>query len=132
MNGMSSLSSLFKGKVHEPIMLLLKLRDPEDAMYLEHSIGAADLECFVCEEASDASELLRRLRHQEGLRTINVFHSVPPTEGEFQVKLEGRRPLTFGTFLSKCISCPPAVMVHLCNRRKLHEVPIFKGYAKKD
>ncbi len=77
-------SSKFKGKVYEPVMLHLKLRDPSDAAFLQQSIGRPDLEAFLCEEAEDASELMRRLRTGLGLRRINVAHSPDMRPGEFR------------------------------------------------
>lgn len=87
----------------------------------------------MCEKAEDASELMRRLRGQEGLRRINVFHSPAPdpdpaAEGGkegFHHRLS-RKPPGFRTFLSKCLTCPPAVLAHLCRKRRLHEIPIFE------
>ncbi len=84
-NLFASLSlSKFKGKVHEPVMLLIKLRDDGDARCLQHAIGKSDLEAFVCEEATDASELMRRLRQDLGLKRINIFHSEPSSVDRFK------------------------------------------------
>ncbi len=36
------------------------------------------------------------------------------------------RPRGLRAFLYRCVSCPSAVLAHLCRRRRLHEIPVFK------
>jgi hypothetical protein len=61
--------------VHEPIMMILRLKRPEYATQLENTIGNAELEAFVCEDLDDSNKLMTALRQDEKLKKINVVHS---------------------------------------------------------
>ena len=55
-SAVSSLNHLFAGEVHEPIMLLLEIKDENFSKFIEYTIGRADLEAFVCEVSSHFKE----------------------------------------------------------------------------
>ena len=45
----------FRGGIHEPALLTLRLEEIEQAVYVEKEAGAQQLEAFVCEEATEAT-----------------------------------------------------------------------------
>lgn len=114
---------MFNKQIHEPIMMVLKVKEKGLVVQLEDVIGHQEMETFVCEDKDDANKLMNILRREQKLRKINVVHSDPNLE-----HLDLRNPPISGraTFLDKIIvDCPKSVMKHLCMKKHLHKIPVF-------
>ncbi len=126
----------FRKPVHEPMMMLLRLK-PECSQYaihLENIVGKADMEAFVCEDRDDANLLSNTLRKQVGLHKINVVNSEPPSANDrFRFEHPDLRGITeHRVFLDEVIrdDCPPAVRKHLCQKQRIHMIPVFNAMPR--
>ena len=72
----SNRTSLFKGAVHDPVMMTIRSKQPMYAVYVQKLVGRALLESFVCENPDDVTTLINKFKNELGLRRINVVHSV--------------------------------------------------------
>lgn len=114
--------------VHEPIMMLIRLRDPSYAIHLENIIGSLELEAFVCEDQDDSNLLMNVLRKELQYHKINVVHSTGEGRAEFP-----RPPWTKNlgaakkVFLDEVLEkCPLSVLKHLCSKKKLNHIAVFE------
>merc|ERR1712223_1601163 len=116
---------MFKHEVHEPMMMVLQPTDY--TAHLEKVIGRNDLEAFVCEDPDDANLLMNTLRKQERLKRINVATSSPNTNDQFRNPLKDIPKGFKVKFLNEVLGpCPPAIKNHLCQKHKLHNIPVFE------
>ena len=101
---------------------------PNDKSYiaqLENCIGFMELEAFVCEEVSDMNLLIKKLRVENKLHRINVIHSTPEMKEQFKHPPNLPRGID-RVFLDEVLGdCPPAIRKHLCQKKKLHLIPVF-------
>ncbi|XP_076229234.1 structural maintenance of chromosomes 5 isoform X2 [Nomia melanderi] len=115
----------FSGVVHEPIMLIMNVKDAFYAKYLETMIPFRDLIAFVCENKRDMNLLIHHLREEEKL-AVNAAHSDP----DRRVSMEPDIPLAnitqfgFTHYLVSLIEAPTAVMKYLVSMYKLNNIPV--------
>ena len=65
---------LFSKKIYEPMVLLINMKDPSDAMYVEAQIPQRDLYAFTCEDKQDMNAFLAKMRDELRLK-VSVLHS---------------------------------------------------------
>ena len=99
--------------------------DKKYAVQLEDTIGNMDLEAFVCVNERDANKLMNKLRKDQKLKRINVVQ-VPK-----EIKNYKHPPMPSDTgktvFLDDIVKdCPQNVKRLLCEKKKLHMVPVFE------
>lgn len=115
----------FSGVVHEPIMLIMNVKDAFYAKYLETMIPFRDLIAFVCENKRDMNLLIHHLREEEKL-AVNAAHSDP----DRRVSMEPNIPLAnithfgFTHYLVSLIEAPTAVMKYLVSMYNLNNIPV--------
>ncbi len=92
------------------------------------------MEAFVCEDRDDANLLSNTLRKQIGLHKINVVNSEPPSANDrFRFEHPDLRGITeHRVFLDEVIrdDCPPAVRKHLCQKQRIHMIPVFNAMPR--
>ena len=86
------------------------------------------MEAFVCEDKDDANLLMRKLRTENNLHRINVVHSSAQMGPNEQFKHPTNLPRGIDrVFLDEVLGdCPQAVKKHLCQKKKLHLIPVFR------
>ncbi|XP_038066980.1 structural maintenance of chromosomes protein 5-like isoform X2 [Patiria miniata] len=116
---------MFKHKIHEPVALVINVRNKEHAKYIEQAIPTNDMLAFVCEDAEDMELFVSLVREKQNLR-INAVKSPNVPLASFQPN----RPIAdikrwgFNHYLKDLIDAPEAVMVYLCKMHRLYNVPL--------
>ncbi|TMW47320.1 hypothetical protein DOY81_007600 [Sarcophaga bullata] len=116
--------NLFQGRVYKPMIVELKVRNPNSAKYLENIIPIRDLLAFSCENPSDLSVLVTELCTKQKLM-VNVFHASQPDQSIFipRVKIDDIRKYGFESYLIDQVSGPPAILGYLCSVYNLQNIP---------
>uniref|UniRef100_A0A8C9VP05 Structural maintenance of chromosomes protein 5 n=1 Tax=Scleropages formosus TaxID=113540 RepID=A0A8C9VP05_SCLFO len=97
--------SLFEGNVHEPMMLVINVRNPCHAKYIESHIPANDLRAFVFQRQEDMERFMKE---------VSAWYATA-----------GGAPLFgFFSYLRELFDAPEEVMSYLCYQYKVHEVPV--------
>ncbi|XP_065060120.1 structural maintenance of chromosomes protein 5-like [Rhopilema esculentum] len=119
----------FKGRVFEPIMLQINLKNPSDAKYLESTIAHRDLIAFVCEYAEDQQVFLHEVRDKQNI-PVNVVNP-PPNQSLSDYKpnkpIEEIRRFGFTKFVSDLFDAPEPVMRYLFDSYHLYNIPIAEA-----
>uniref|UniRef100_UPI00358E3DF0 structural maintenance of chromosomes protein 5-like n=1 Tax=Myxine glutinosa TaxID=7769 RepID=UPI00358E3DF0 len=125
----------FQGLVFEPVMLLIHVKSQPFAKYIENHIAMKDLKAFVFEKENDLHQLLKLMRDEKHLR-VNAVRapSMPPNSFKAPYSLDDlkKRPYCFGYFLRELFDAPDAIMSYLCQRYRVHEVPLGTETTKEN
>uniref|UniRef100_A0A8C6Q076 Structural maintenance of chromosomes protein 5 n=1 Tax=Nothobranchius furzeri TaxID=105023 RepID=A0A8C6Q076_NOTFU len=119
---------LFRGNIHEPMMLVINVKDHQNAKYVENHISFHDLRAFVFQRKDDMEKFLVEVRDKMNLK-VNAI-SAP------EVSCSGRPPsrnierFGFFTYLREMFNAPDEVMSYLCSQYKVHDVPVGNEQTK--
>lgn len=121
----------FTGIIYEPVMLLLNVKDPNNAKYLESTISMNDMKAFVCENNEDMKLFMEIIRTKQKLK-VNVIVAPPKPASSFQPSqpISQLRQYGFHTYLRDLFECPEVVMRYLCKNYHVHEIPVGNEYTK--
>ena len=115
----------FKEPVIEPIMLVVNVKDPSKAKFVEAAIPFRDMTAFVCQNTEDLHLFLQETRERQKLK-INAVQ--PPSEELSQFKpkkpLSGLKIFGFQSYLIDLIEAPHAVLRYLCKTSHIHDIPV--------
>ncbi|KAF4082740.1 hypothetical protein AMELA_G00155010 [Ameiurus melas] len=116
---------LFEGNVYEPMMLVINVRDPRYAKYVESHVPINDLRAFVFEKQPDMEKFMAEIRDRQRLRVNSVIAPAescanrPPSRPIDSLKRYG-----FFSYLRELFDAPDEVMSYLCNQYRVNEVPV--------
>ncbi|XP_041706750.2 structural maintenance of chromosomes protein 5-like isoform X3 [Coregonus clupeaformis] len=122
---------LFSGNVYEPMMLVISVRNPNHAKYVENHIPFNDLRAFVFQKREDMEKFMTEVRDSQNLRVNSVFAPVescatrPPSR-----PIESLKRFGFFAYLRELFDAPEEVMSYLCNQYKVHDVPVGTDQTK--
>uniref|UniRef100_A0A8D8ITH6 Structural maintenance of chromosomes protein 5 n=1 Tax=Culex pipiens TaxID=7175 RepID=A0A8D8ITH6_CULPI len=118
--------NLFRGKIYEPIILELNVPNPEDAKYLENTIGKRDLIAFTCEDRDDMALFLRKVRQEMKLEGVNAVFSEPADQLNYhpRIPIEQLARYGFQSYLIDMVEAPFPILNFLCKSYQLHNVPV--------
>lgn len=116
---------LFSGRVYEPMVLELNVKDSRHAKYLEACVSTQDLVAFVCEQMEDMELLHRKLRGELRLN-VNLIHSPAAEQLAYRAKCDIRELAQFGfyAYLIDMVDGPVPVLNALCKNNRVHTVPV--------
>uniref|UniRef100_A0A8C8F1W6 Structural maintenance of chromosomes protein 5 n=1 Tax=Oncorhynchus tshawytscha TaxID=74940 RepID=A0A8C8F1W6_ONCTS len=117
-------NKLFSGNVYEPMMLVISVRSPKNAKYVENHIPFNDLRAFTFQKREDMEKFMTEVRDGQNLRVNSVF--APEESYAFFIFPVCRR---FG-FFAYLFDAPEEVMSYLCNQYKVHNVPVGTDQTK--
>ncbi|XP_076875246.1 structural maintenance of chromosomes protein 5 isoform X2 [Brachyhypopomus gauderio] len=116
---------LFEGTVHEPMMLVINVRDPRHAKYIESHIPVNDLRAFVFEKQQDMEKFMAEVRDEQKLRVNSVIAPAescanrPPSRSLDSLKHYG-----IFSYLRELFDAPEEVMSYLCHQYRINDVPV--------
>uniref|UniRef100_A0A4W4FJ52 Structural maintenance of chromosomes protein 5 n=1 Tax=Electrophorus electricus TaxID=8005 RepID=A0A4W4FJ52_ELEEL len=116
---------LFEGKVYEPMMLVINVRDPRNAKYIESHIPVNDLRAFVFEKQQDMEKFMAEVRDKQKLRVNSVIAPAescanrPPSR-----PLDSLKRFGIVSYLRELFDAPEAVMSYLCYQYRINDVPV--------
>ena len=121
----------FSGKVHEPILLNINVKDASYAKYLENVIAFRDLVAFVCENKQDMNLLLQYLRDEQHLQ-VNAVHSDPTKHVSMEppIPIHNIKQFGFTHYLVSLIEAPTTIMNYLVSMYKLNNIPIGTNHVE--
>ncbi|KAG7188677.1 hypothetical protein KM043_008299 [Ampulex compressa] len=116
---------IFSGKIHEPMLLIINVKEVAYAKYLEKIIAVRDLISFACENKHDMNILLENLRDKQNL-LVNAVHADPMKKVSFQptIALESIKQFGFQHYLISLFEAPLPVMKYLVARYNLKNIPV--------
>ncbi|XP_051971973.1 structural maintenance of chromosomes protein 5 [Xyrauchen texanus] len=115
----------FEGNVHEPMMLVINVRDPRHAKYIESHIPFNDLKAFVFQRQEDMENFMSEVRDSLNLRVNGVIAPSescakrPPSRSLDSLKRYG-----FFSYLRELFDAPEDVMSYLCHQYRVNDVPV--------
>ncbi|KAM9855821.1 structural maintenance of chromosomes protein 5 [Aulostomus maculatus] len=122
---------LFAGNVHEPIMLVINVRERSFAKYLENHISFHDLRAFVFQRRDDMERFMAEVRDRMNLKVNSI--SAPAeswSKQEPTQKIDSLRRFGFFSYLREMFDAPDDVMSYLCQQYKVHNVPVGNEKTK--
>uniref|UniRef100_A0A8C7ZGI5 Structural maintenance of chromosomes protein 5 n=1 Tax=Oryzias sinensis TaxID=183150 RepID=A0A8C7ZGI5_9TELE len=123
--------SLFQGEVHEPIMLVINVKDNRYAKYVENHIAFQDLRAFVFQRKDDMEKFMTEVRDKMNLKVNSISapeescSKRPPSRN-----IESLRRFGFFSYLREMFDAPDDVMSYLCHQYKVHDVPVGNETTK--
>ncbi|KAA0703712.1 Structural maintenance of chromosomes protein 5 [Triplophysa tibetana] len=115
----------FKGNVYEPMMLVINVRDPRNARYVESHIPVNDLRAFVFQKQEDMETFMTEVRDTQNLRVNSVI--APPDSCSNRLPsrpLDTLRRYGFFSYLRELFDAPDEVMSYLCHQYRVNDVPV--------
>ncbi|KAL6472816.1 hypothetical protein MHYP_G00190040 [Metynnis hypsauchen] len=122
---------LFEGNIYEPMMLVINVRDPRHAKYIESHIPVNDLRAFVFQKQQDMERFMTEVRDNRRLRVNSVIAPAescanrPPSRPIDSLKRFG-----FFSYLRELFDAPEEVMSYLCHQYKINDVPVGTDKTK--
>ncbi|XP_062985405.1 structural maintenance of chromosomes protein 5 isoform X2 [Elgaria multicarinata webbii] len=115
----------FKGRVCDPMMLAINMKDHKHAKYVENHISSNDMRSFVFENREDMEIFLREIRDKQKLR-VNAVCAPPESCAENLPSKPIEELLRYGflSYLRELFDAPQPVMSYLCFQYRIHEVPV--------
>ncbi|XP_056323069.1 structural maintenance of chromosomes protein 5 [Danio aesculapii] len=115
----------YEGVVHEPMMLVINVRDARHAKYIETHISVNDLRAFVFQRQEDNDKFMNEMRDTQRLRVNSI---IAPTESCSKRPpsrpIETLKPYGFISYLREMFDAPEEVMSYLCHQYRVNDVPI--------
>ncbi|KAI4882717.1 hypothetical protein NFI96_028525 [Prochilodus magdalenae] len=117
--------NLFEGNVYEPMMLVINVRDPRHAKYIENHIPVNDLRAFVFQKQQDMETFMAAVRDKQNLRVNSVIAPAescankPPSR-----HIDSLKHFGFFSYLRELFDAPEEVMSYLCHQYRVHDVPV--------
>uniref|UniRef100_A0A3Q4GVG0 Structural maintenance of chromosomes protein 5 n=1 Tax=Neolamprologus brichardi TaxID=32507 RepID=A0A3Q4GVG0_NEOBR len=122
---------LFRGNVHEPMMLVINVKDHRFAKYVENHISFHDLRAFVFQRKDDMEKFMIEVRDKMNLKVNSICapeescSKRPPSRN-----IESLRRFGFFTYLREMFDAPDEVMSYLCHQYRVHDVPVGNERTK--
>lgn len=121
----------FDGNVHEPMMLVINVRDHRFAKYVENHISFHDLRAFVFQRKDDMEKFMTEVRDKKNLKVNCISAPVDScSKRQPSRSIESLRRFGFFTFLREMFDAPDEVMSYLCHQYKVHDVPVGNEQTK--
>ncbi|XP_056278699.1 structural maintenance of chromosomes protein 5 [Pseudoliparis swirei] len=122
---------LFAGNVHEPMMLVINVKDHRFAKFVENHISFHDLRAFVFQRKDDMEKFMIEVRDKMNLKVNSI--SAPEnmcSRRQPSRNIESLRRFGFFTYLREMFDAPDEVMSYLCHQYKVHDVPVGNDQTK--
>lgn len=122
---------MFDGNVYEPMMLVINVRDPRFAKYVEAHISFLDLRAFVFQRKDDMEKFMTEVRDRLNLRVNSISapedscSNKPPSKN-----IESLKRFGFFSYLREMFDAPEEVMSYLCHQYRVHDVPVGNDQTK--
>uniref|UniRef100_A0A8C4ZA12 Structural maintenance of chromosomes protein 5 n=1 Tax=Gadus morhua TaxID=8049 RepID=A0A8C4ZA12_GADMO len=121
---------LFSGNVHEP-MLLLNVKDPRFAKYVETHIAFNDLRGFLFEKREDMEAFMKEVRDKLKLRVNSILApAVSCANKQPSRPIESLKRFGFYSYLREMFDAPTDVVSYLCHQYNVHDVPVGTAQTK--
>uniref|UniRef100_A0A4W5R7P4 Structural maintenance of chromosomes protein 5 n=1 Tax=Hucho hucho TaxID=62062 RepID=A0A4W5R7P4_9TELE len=122
---------IFSGNVYEPMMLVISVRNPNHAKYVENHIPFNDLRAFVFQKREDMEKFMMEVRDSQNLRVNSVFAPEESCATRAPSRpIESLKRFGFFAYLRELFDAPEEVMSYLCNQYKVHDVPVGTDQTK--
>uniref|UniRef100_A0A672JDM0 Structural maintenance of chromosomes protein 5 n=1 Tax=Salarias fasciatus TaxID=181472 RepID=A0A672JDM0_SALFA len=120
--------SLFQGNVYEPMMLVINVKDPRYAQYVETHISFHDLRAFVFQRKDDMEKFMSEVRDKKNLKVNSIC--APETSCSQRPPSRNIERFGFFTYLREMFDAPDDVMSYLCQQYVVHDVPVGSEKTK--
>ncbi|KAK2851334.1 hypothetical protein Q5P01_007610 [Channa striata] len=115
----------FTGNVHEPMMLVINVKDHHFAKYVETHIPFHDLRAFVFQRKDDMEKFMTEVRDKMNLRVNSICAPEESCSRRSPSRnIESLRRFGFFSYLREMFDAPEEVMSYLCHQYRVHDVPV--------
>ncbi|XP_056455399.1 structural maintenance of chromosomes protein 5 [Gadus chalcogrammus] len=122
---------LFSGNVHEPMLLVLNVKDPRFAKYVETHIAFNDLRGFLFEKREDMEAFMKEVRDKLKLRVNSILApAVSCANKQPSRPIESLKRFGFYSYLREMFDAPTDVVSYLCHQYNMHDVPVGTAQTK--
>uniref|UniRef100_A0A8C5B6N8 Structural maintenance of chromosomes protein 5 n=1 Tax=Gadus morhua TaxID=8049 RepID=A0A8C5B6N8_GADMO len=122
---------LFSGNVHEPMLLVLNVKDPRFAKYVETHIAFNDLRGFLFEKREDMEAFMKEVRDKLKLRVNSILApAVSCANKQPSRPIESLKRFGFYSYLREMFDAPTDVVSYLCHQYNVHDVPVGTAQTK--
>ncbi|XP_034445618.1 structural maintenance of chromosomes protein 5 [Hippoglossus hippoglossus] len=123
--------NMFAGNVYEPMMLMINVKDPCFAKYVETHIPFRDLRSFVFQRRDDMETFMTEVRDKLNLKVNSISAPDKSCSNEQpSLRIESLRRFGFYSYLREMFDAPDEVMSFLCHQYKVHDVPVGNDQTK--
>ncbi|CRK96211.1 CLUMA_CG009639, isoform A [Clunio marinus] len=116
----------FQGRIFNPIMIEITVKEKECAKYVENTIPLRDLVSFVCTDKNDMKQLIKKFRNEMKLQ-VNIAYA----DDTDQIRFHPPRSITdyspslgLYSYMIDMIEGPAPIINYLCQLNNLHKVAI--------
>lgn len=116
----------FQGEVYEPMFLLINIKDPRYAKYIEASIANRDLcSLFLFEDSQDMHFFINEVREKQQLIVHTALIPNKRSEDFYPpCDIADIKKFGFSSYLRELIEAPEAILVYMCLYSYVHTIPI--------
>ncbi|XP_035247497.1 structural maintenance of chromosomes protein 5 isoform X2 [Anguilla anguilla] len=116
---------LFRGNVHEPMMLVINVKDPRHAKYIESHVPQNDLKAFVFQRQEDMEVFMTEVRDRQRLRVNAVIAPAESCANRPPPRpIQALQRFGFFSYLRELFDAPEDVMSYLCHQHRVNEIPV--------
>ncbi|KAJ8347147.1 hypothetical protein SKAU_G00285480 [Synaphobranchus kaupii] len=115
----------FQGNVHEPMMLVINVKDARHAKYVESHLPQNDLRAFVFQRPEDMEVFMTEVRDHQRLR-VNAVIAPPQSCAERPASrpIQSLQHYGFFSYLRELFDAPEEVMSYLCHQYRVNDIPV--------
>uniref|UniRef100_A0A667ZN16 Structural maintenance of chromosomes protein 5 n=1 Tax=Myripristis murdjan TaxID=586833 RepID=A0A667ZN16_9TELE len=122
---------LFTGNVHEPMMLVINVKNHGFAKYVENHIPFNDLRAFVFQRKDDMEKFMEEVRDKLNLKVNSIAAPEESCSRRAPSRhIESLRRFGFFSYLREMFDAPDEVMSYLCHQYRVHDVPVGNEQTK--
>lgn len=122
---------VFRGKVYEPVMLEVTVKDGRYTAHVESCINWIIMRTFVCETRADydyfTSECIDKHRLRINVAEVEGGKSTAEFEAARPLSVEQIRAMGFNDYISSFLDAPETVLAYLYTTANLHTIPVAVG-----
>jgi structural maintenance of chromosomes protein 5 len=116
----------FQGRIFNPVMVEITVKEKKNAKYVENTIGMKDLMAFVCTDKDDMKKLIQKLRGDMKLQ-VNVAFAEDTNQIEYESPqdIQAFSPnLGLQSYLIDMIDGPAPIINYLCKLYHIQNVAV--------
>lgn len=116
----------FNGRIYNPIMVEMSVKEQRFAKYIESTVGIKDLVAFICTDKQDMSRLIQKLRNEMKLK-VNIAYSAETDQVEYRPTVDMSQlpgELGFYSYLVDMFDAPAPIVNYLCRLNNIQNVAV--------
>lgn len=116
----------FQGRIFNPVMTEITVKEKSNAMYVENTVGIKDMVAFVCTDKNDTKLLIKKLRNEMRLQVNVAYAEDTDTVNYAPPRDICQYPASLGlySYLIDMIEGPAPIINYLCKLYRIHNIVV--------